>query len=149
MSYFIEPNPGFSANVDPQRYQSYGLRFDLRRKGETLTQFQRRVNAAEREERRAATATPDDGRWMLGPDSISAGSLHCDVWSGPAVDLLGRDQLCIKPVGGWWRNRASANIVNKRSRYSLVVTLKGPSSEVDLYTPIAALVTVPQTVIEV
>lgn len=149
LSYFIEPNPGFSANVDPQRYQSFGLRFDLRRKGETVSEFQRRVNAAERDDRRGATATPDDGRWMLGPDSISAGSLHCDVWSGPAVDLLGRDQLCIKPVGGWWRNRANANIVNKRSRYSLVVTLKGPSSEVDLYTPITALVTVPQTAIEI
>ena len=30
LSYFIEPNPGLSANVEPQRYQSHGLRFDLR-----------------------------------------------------------------------------------------------------------------------
>jgi hypothetical protein len=149
LSYFIEPNPGFSANVDPQRYQSFGLRFDLRRKGETLSQFQRRVNAAEREDGPAGTAISDDGRWMLGPDSVSAGSLHCDVWSGPAVDLLGRDQLCIKPVGGWWRSRADARIVDKRSRYALVVTLKGPSSEVDLYTPIEALVKIPSTEIEV
>jgi hypothetical protein len=26
LSYFIEPNPGLSANVDAQRYQSHGLR---------------------------------------------------------------------------------------------------------------------------
>ena len=29
LSYFIEPNPGLSASVDPQRYQSHGLRFDI------------------------------------------------------------------------------------------------------------------------
>src|SRR5258708_27590112 len=39
LSYFIDPNPGLSASVDPQRYQSYGLRFDLRRKGESVEVF--------------------------------------------------------------------------------------------------------------
>ena len=65
LSYFIEPNPGFSANVDPQRYQSYGLRFDLRRKGETSTQFRRRVNAAERS--RARRRAPRRCRWCRSP----------------------------------------------------------------------------------
>ena len=32
LSYFIEPNPGSSASFDPYRYQSYGLRFDLKRR---------------------------------------------------------------------------------------------------------------------
>ncbi len=50
LSYFIEPNPGLSANVDPQRYQSHGLRFDLQRKSETLAHFKQRVNASERED---------------------------------------------------------------------------------------------------
>ncbi|WP_201724161.1 S8 family peptidase, partial [Bradyrhizobium centrolobii] len=52
LSYFIDPNPGLSANVDSQRYQSYGLRFDHQRPRETLTQFKNRVNASEREEPR-------------------------------------------------------------------------------------------------
>jgi hypothetical protein len=39
LSYFIEPNPGLSANVDAQRYQSFGLRFDLQRRNESLTRF--------------------------------------------------------------------------------------------------------------
>ncbi|MBZ9776941.1 S8 family peptidase [Mesorhizobium sp. CO1-1-8] len=140
LSYFIDPNPGFSANVDPQRYQSYGLRFDLRRRGETLERFRQRVNAAEREDGRAPPAHPDDDRWMLGPNSVSAGSLHCDVWTGPAIDLLGRDKLCIKPVMGWWRSRAARDIVNRRTRYSLVVTLKASDVEVDLYTPVRTIV---------
>ncbi|MEQ1520983.1 MAG: S8 family peptidase [Aestuariivirga sp.] len=137
LSYFVDPNPGLAANVDPQRYQSFGLRFDLRRKGESVPRFKQRVNLSEREHPHARlTSHPDDSRWLLGPDSVSAGSLHCDTWSGPAVDLLGRDMLCIKPVGGWWRDRARPEVVNRRTRYALVVTLKGRRTDIDLYTPI-------------
>ena len=140
LSYFVEPNPGLSANVDPQRYQSYGLRFDLRRKGETLDNFRRRVNASERDDPRAAGPRhPDDARWLLGPDSISCGSLHSDRWAGPAVDLLGRDRLCIKPVGGWWRDRAKPEFVNRGSRYALILTLKAPRVDVDLYSAVQAI----------
>lgn len=144
LSYFVDPNPGFSANVDPQRYQSFGLRFDLRRKGETVDSFKRRVNASERDDPRiGGAAHPDDSRWLLGPDSISAGSLHCDTWSGPAIDLLGRDRLCIKPVGGWWRDRARPAVVNRMARYALVVTLKGRRIDIDLHTPISIAVQPP------
>ncbi|MDR6192850.1 hypothetical protein QE372_005184 [Agrobacterium pusense] len=134
LSYFVDPNPGFSANVDPQRYQSFGLRFDLQRRGELAERFKQRVNAAEREDGARAPSHADDARWMFGPGSISAGSLHCDVWSGPAIELLSRELLCVKPVVGWWRNRAAKDIVNRKTRYSLVVTLKAPGVEVDLYS---------------
>ena len=143
LSYFIDPNPGLSATVDPQRYQSYGLRFDLRRKRESIDAFKQRVNAAERED---PAITPrneqDDGRWILGPQSVSAGSLHCDVWTGPAVELLQRDMLCVKPVNGWWRQRAVAAVCNRKTRYALVVTLKSKNSDLDIYTPIKAKVDV-------
>lgn len=149
LSYFIDPNPGLSANVDPQRYQSYGLRFDLRRKGETVGNFRRRVNAAEREDpRRAGPGGPIDNGWLLGPMSVSAGSLHCDVWSGPAIDLLGRDQICISPVNGWWRNRASPVICNKQTRYSMIVTLKSSDVDIDIYTPISSTVEIATSMIE-
>jgi IS66 Orf2 like protein len=117
LSYFVEPNPGLSASIDPQRYQSFGLRFDLRRRNETLAEFRKRVNAAERSDAlRRSPSQPDDDRWMLGARSISVGSLHCDVWSGPAIDLLNRDTLCIKPVNGWWRGRASKDVCNGMRR---------------------------------
>lgn len=148
LSYFIDPNPGFSANIDPQRYQSYGLRFDLKRRGETLDQFRKRVNVAERDEDRVAAAQADDNRWMLGAKSISAGSLHCDVWTGPAIDLLGRDKLCIKPIVGWWRSRAGAEVVNRKTRYSLVVTLKAANVEVDLYTAVQGMVEIQAAEVE-
>jgi hypothetical protein len=149
LSYFIEPNPGLSANIEPQRYQSHGLRFDLRRKGEPMNTFKQRVNAAEREDpRKGPRVEPDDDRWLLGPNSISAGSLHCDVWSGPAIELLGRDTLCVKPVNGWWRDRAGREYVNKQTRYSLIVTFKALNVEVDLYTPIKAVVDISAVEIE-
>jgi hypothetical protein len=149
LSYFIEPSPGLSANIEPQRYQSHGLRFDLRRKGEPLDTFKKRVNAAEREDpKRGPRVESDDDRWMLGPNSISAGSLHCDVWSGPAIELLGRNMVCIKPVNGWWRDRAGKEYVNKQTRYSLIVTLKAHNVDIDLYTPIKALVEIPATSVE-
>jgi Subtilase family len=147
LSYFIEPNPGLSANVDPQRYQSHGFRFDLRRKGENLPTFKKRVNKSEWEhDKDKPKVEPDDNRWLLGAQSISAGSLHCDVWSGPAIELLGRDMLCVKPVNGWWRQRADKKIVNSKARYALIVTLKTPNIDIDLYTPIQTVV---ETVIAV
>jgi hypothetical protein len=143
LSYFIDPNPGLSASVDPQRYQSYGLRFDLRRKGESVEVFKRRVNAAEREDPAISPRNQqDDARWTLGPQSVSAGSLHCDVWTGPAIELLQRDILCIKPVNGWWRQRAAAAVCNRRTRYALIVTLKTKNAELDIYTSIKTMVDV-------
>ena len=134
LSYFIEPNPGLSASVDPQRCQSHGLRFDHQRRRETVTRFEQRVNPAERDGRRPAGEGADPN-CMLGEDSISAGSLHCDVWTGPAIDLLDRDTLCVKPVNGWWRHRASLDICNRKSRYALIVTLRAPNPDVEILRP--------------
>jgi hypothetical protein len=137
LSYFVDPNPGLSASLNPQRYQSHGLRFDLMRGDETAEEFVRRANAAEREDPRGDhRGEPADPRWRLGTQAVSAGSLHCDVWSGPAIELARRDRLCIKPVNGWWRNRASKDYCNRRTRYALVITIKSPDVNVDLHTPI-------------
>lgn len=141
LSYFIEPNPGVSSSIDPQRYQSFGLRFDLRRSLESVSDYVERVNALEREDPLGQAAnTPDDNRWLFGRQSMSAGSLHCDVWVGPAADLAARDIICIKPVIGWWRNRAALEICNKQARYALVLTLRTPEVGIDLHTPISVVV---------
>lgn len=145
LSYFIEPNPGLSANVDAQRYQSHGLRFDHQRRNESARRFKQRVNPSERPNPRLRPAggASADTRWMFGDDSISAGSLHCDVWTGPAIELLNRDMLCIKPVNGWWRNRASKEICNRKSRYAIIVTLKAQNTDLDIYTPIRTSIGLP------
>ena len=136
LSYFIEPNPGFSGSTSPQRYQSFGLRFDLKRPRETDLEFAKRNNAMEDGPKHKS----DDEGWALGPNSISAGSLHCDEWTGSAAKLASRDLLCIKPVIGWWRERSSLDICNKKTRYSLVVTISTPNENLDLHAQISNIV---------
>jgi len=137
LSYFVEPNPGKSAAIDPQKYQSFGLRFDLKRPRESLRAFKERVNAFERAGAGNQTAERDDGNWVLGPKGISAGSLHCDVWTGTGAQLASRNCICVKPIGGWWKDRTNPEICEQRVRYALVVTIISPDEEIDLYTPIS------------
>ncbi|MEL6959100.1 MAG: peptidase, partial [Pseudomonadota bacterium] len=79
-----------------------------------------------------------DPNWEFGPKSISAGSLHCDTWSGTAVELASRDQLVIYPVMGWWRDRPSQNRFLDKARYALIVTLEAPEVGIDLQAEVAA-----------
>lgn len=142
LSYFVEPNPGVSASMEPYRYQSHGLRFELRRRGETQQNFIKRINKFEQRDRFDRPTDPgDNGNWTFGPESISAGSVHCDIWTGPAAYLATRNMLCVKPIGGWWRNRAAASIRERQTRYSLVLTVKTENIETNLHTPIQQMVT--------
>lgn len=139
LSYFIEPNPGRFASIDAQRYQSFGLRFDLKRRSESEDDFVKRTNPKEREDPLGPGPNArDNSGWKFGPNSVSAGSLHSDEWVGPAVDLAARDIVCVKPVIGWWRQ--SARNCRRTGRYALVATLSAPNLEVDLHTPIQLVV---------
>ena len=141
LSYFVEPNPGSSAAFDPYRYQSFGLRFDLKRRSETAANFAKRLNKQAWEQPKDRPSTdPDGDRWLFGTQSMSAGSLHSDEWTGPAVNLLSRNIICIRPVGGWWKARAKADVRGRKARYSLVLSLRSQDSEIDLYTPISTMI---------
>ncbi len=50
------------------------------------------------------------------------------------------------PVGGWWKERRNLGRWERRVRYALIVTIKTPAAEVDIYTPVAAQVSVPTEV---
>lgn len=140
LSYFIEPSPGEMAQVNPARYQSFGLRFDLKKKSETESAFKHRINKLDS----MATKPPQtetDNRWVFGPKSISAGSIHCDVWVGPAIELASRDKIAIYPVSGWWRYRSHLGKYNAQTRYSLVVSISSQEEDVNLYTEISNIIT--------
>ena len=141
LSYFVEPNPGSSGAFDPYRYQSFGLRFDLKRRSETVINFAKRLNkkAWEHSDDRPPPE-PDGDRWLFGTQSMSAGSLHSDQWTGPAINLLSRNILCVKPIGGWWNNRAQADVRGRKARYSLVLSLRCEDSEIDLHTPVSNMI---------
>ncbi|MCO6388720.1 S8 family peptidase [Aliihoeflea sp. 40Bstr573] len=137
LSYFVEPNPSFASAIDPARYQSFGLRFDLKRARETERNFMRRVNKDDRDEGDLRPVNEDNDGWFFGPKSVSAGSVHMDIWEGSAVELAARDLLYVFPISGWWRERKALGRAESKSRYALVVGIEAPDVDVDLITPIA------------
>jgi len=139
LSYFIEPNPGERGWTRRHRYASHGLRFAVKNATESLPEFRRRVNASARDEDdgEAAGGGASGNEWLLGPNFCDKGSLHSDVWSGTAADLAQRDAIAIFPVGGWWKEKLYLEKWDTEARYSLIVTIKVPDINVDIYTPVA------------
>lgn len=139
LSYFIDPSPGELAPVLPARYQSFGLRFALKPPTITGQVFRQKINQLERDGS-PLPKTDSDTRWMFGSKSIAAGSLHCDVWTGPAAVLAARDMIAIYPVTGWWKERPGAGKANAKARYSLIISIASEEQSAELYAEIANLI---------
>jgi hypothetical protein len=148
LSYFVEPNPSADAPLSPARYRSAGLRFDLRRSGETQDQFEARVNAFSADDDEptglagSAAGTTDAGR-LLGERSISAGSLHVDEWRCNAADLADRGGLAVFPVGGWWKSSPDKTRNDGKMRYAIIVTIDAGDVEQDLWVEAAVAAGIP------
>ena len=134
LSYFIEPNPSQRGN-SRYRYQSHGLRFDVRRPTETSNAFRARINAAV--ERQGPDPATSDPHWLLGATNRHRGSLHSDIWRGTAAELASRAQVAVFPTIGWWRTRDRLGCANRTARYALAVSIRAPDTDVDLYTEVA------------
>ncbi len=141
LSYFIEPNPGERGWSNKYRYASHGLRFDVRRPLETIEEFQQRINLQARDEEYNKNHVKDSGEWLLGENLRKLGSIHSDTWQGSAVELAQRGYIAVYPLLGWWKERPNLQRWGKRTRYSLIVTIKTPSIEMDIYTPVSNLIT--------
>lgn len=142
LSYFVEPNPGKrgvsgdarTIIVDPARYPSFGLRFNVAKAGEAPEALLSRVNAAERDGDVSAAGDLDE--WDLG-SLRTRGSLHSDVWRGTAADLADKFAVAVYPVNGWWRFRhRDPEICERAARYALIVSIETDVEEVDIYTPV-------------
>ncbi|MHC2273673.1 hypothetical protein ACVME8_000284 [Bradyrhizobium diazoefficiens] len=134
LSYFVEPNLTGRAATRPDTYRSFGLRFAMKKRTETDAAFRARINAAQ--EKDGTTADKEADCWLLGPKAVQAGSLHCDLWRGHAIDLAGHDAVAVYPVGGWWKSHAGQKRVTDKGRYALVVSIAAPEKAVDLHTEI-------------
>ncbi len=143
LSYFIEPGPGEIGWQDRYRYASHGLRFDLNSPTESKSQFLRRINAAERdgENGHPRTSSASD-HWLLG-QARDKGSIHSDKWSGTAAELAASNMIAVYPVIGWWRERAHLEKWNRKTRYSLIVSINTPEQNIDIYTPVANKIKIP------
>jgi Subtilase family len=141
LSYFIEPGPnniGWGVN---HRYASHGLRFDVIRPLEGVNAFKRRLSKTEWDAPNARPQNVEETReWVIGDQGRTHGSLHSDWWVGKAADLARCNQIAIYPVTGWWKERQHLGRHDRKARYSLIVTIETP--ETDIYTPISQDVSV-------
>ena len=137
LSYFIEPNPSRRGHSQRYAYQSHGLRFDVRRPTEAVDEFRQRINANAVAEDRGRLRSSNDPHWLLGTQRRHRGSLHSDIWRGTAAELASRDSIAVYPTSGWWKTRPALERYNLPAPYALVVGIKAPEANVDLYTEVA------------
>jgi hypothetical protein len=142
LSYFIEPNPGERGWTRRHRYASHALRFAVKRSLESVAGFRQRINrAAEAEEQDDVAGVAGGDDWLLG--SIrDRGSIHSDIWRGSAAELATRDAIGIYPVSGWWKEKPALQRWERSARYALLVSIRAPEAEIDLYNAIANKLTV-------
>jgi hypothetical protein len=121
------------------------LRFALKRGLESLQQFRARINRAVtlEEEDTATAATAEEDGWYLGK-TRDVGSVHSDIWSGSAAELMRRNALAVYPIAGWWKEKPQLGRYDRDVRYSLCVSLRALEAE-DIYTPISTALGVPYT----
>ena len=144
LSYFIEPSASRRGWRRRYAYASHGLRFELRRPNETTHEFVRRVNrdaASEEDGYRASSGESD--KWTVGPNQRNKGSLHQDIWSGHGAELANTGVIAVHAVGGWWKNNKREDRQDFPIRYALLVSLRTPAQNIDLYAPIATMISVP------
>lgn len=140
LSYFIEPNPSSRGWTGRYAYPSHGLRFAVRRPTESVDDFRKRINIKARVEgeTRLKLSSDSEKRWLFGTNQQqSAGSLHTDIWTGPAAELANKESIVVYPVAGWWKEKSAYDQSERGVHYSLVVSIESPTTEVDLWTPVA------------
>lgn len=145
LSYFIEPSPGIVERGagGRYRYESHGLRFDVKRPLEKPDNFRARINQRVRNEEEGSYAGGgSDPDWRLGPNLRHLGSLHSDTWTGTAADLAERGILAVYPVAGWWKTSKKLERYDKTARYALIISIRTPETDVDLYNAIENLVAI-------
>jgi hypothetical protein len=137
LSYFVEPNPGERGWTRRHRYASHSLRFAVKRSLESLRQFRQRINkAAEAEEAGQIGVAAGGDDWVLGLIR-DRGSIHSDIWRGSAAALADRDAIGVFPVSGWWKEKPSLQRWERSARYTLLVSVRAPGANIDIYTAIA------------
>ncbi|MGB3588743.1 MAG: S8 family peptidase [Tunicatimonas sp.] len=146
LSYFIEPNPGSRNNPKYRskfQYASHGLRFEIKKPTDSIDEFRKRINKRAREENeKVESSASDSNDWVIGGNLRTSGSIHKDVWKGTAADLAEKGVVAIYPVKGWWCHRKQLEKWGESVRYSLIVSIKTEEQDVDIYTPVANIITV-------
>ena len=73
--------------------------------------------------------------------------MHSDIWHGTAADLASRGVIAVYPALGWWKTRTKHQRYDKKARYSLIVSIRTPEVETDLYVAVANKIGIPVEVV--
>lgn len=141
LSYFVEPNPARRGWKYRHRYPSHGLRFAVQNPLESLANFRARISKVAQDEESGAPGFSEPG-WRLGR-LRNRSSVHSDRWHGSATALADRTRIAVFPVGGWWKERPQLDRWQRPVRYALIVSIHTAATNVDIYTPVEAMVGVP------
>lgn len=136
LSYFVEPNPGRRGWLSKHRYQSHGLRFEVKQPLEDLDTFRKRLNKAALEEEEGRPSSSESGNWYLG-QARHRGSLHADILACSAAELAERGVIAVFPVTGWWKELVKRDRSEYGARYALIVSIETDAVTADIWTPIA------------
>jgi hypothetical protein len=142
LSYFVEPSPGEVGWQDRYRYASHALRFEINGPGESEQEFIQRVNRLARDDDEHPGTEGAGNHWTIG-EARNVGSIHSDIWQGTAAELAASNLVAVHPAVGWWRERNHLGRWDKQTRYSLLISIRLPEQEIDIYTPVAVQVGVP------
>lgn len=142
LSYFIEPNPGDRGWTRRHRYASHNLRFAVKRSLETVDEFRQRINKAAQDEEAGQVTAAGGDDWVLGPIR-DRGSIHSDIWRGSAAALADRDAVGVFPITGWWKEKPALQRWERAARYALLISIRAPGTDVDIYNGIAVQLAVP------
>jgi len=144
LSYFIEPAASRRGWRRRYTYPSHGLRFELRAPLERrLEDFFARINRDAAGEEAGGSPPSGSDRWLVGNNQRNVGSLHHDIWDGTGAELADCDLIAVHPVGGSWKNNTRDDRADLTLRYALIVSLRTPDTDIDLYTPITTQLAVP------
>ena len=161
LSYFIEPNLTGKGATRPETYRSFGLRFALKKRTESEEEFRARLSQLKADgdvdldeddwdlngEEGGEEKGDSGSNWLLGPKAVSAGSLHCDLWRGKALDLVNHDAIAVHPAPGWWKSHLGKGRQADRGRYALVLSIAADGIDVDLYAEASTVLIEKETTI--
>jgi hypothetical protein len=145
LSYFVEPNPG-NRVTSRYRYPGCRLKFKVSAPGQGVEDLKAQINKFAADEARNTSRTVvlgDNDGWLLASNEVFRGSVHSNIWEGPAANLLDMKHLAIFPTTGWWKTRTGLHKADSKIKYSLIVSLESASADIDLYAEIENQITIP------
>jgi hypothetical protein len=135
LSYFIEPNPGKRGVNHHSTYPSHGLQFLIKSGTQSSDEFHKDIADSDDDyDKSGAQMFSAGSGWVAGSKNRDRGSLRSDLWRGRAHQLLDVDEIAVVPLTGWWKAHRRADRCALDVPYSLIITLRSLTADIDLYS---------------